>query len=330
MILSYPTPLYVPTSIDVHSSTLLQNANKVDEFNYRLSRDLFIGTYDNIEVTPGLILTITDFVTLDDLEMTTTHSDLNLFQLSFCIEGQMEWSYKKDGIIYPFCIGAQQSQVRHGVIQECTSKISKNNRFQSVSVTFDSRAFDRILSSIRERGALFDMSTDAPARLYTYTPNVAKILAEIIGCHLPDDLKKTYLHGKVLELVAVYCDEVICRSPKNDFGMRISGDDYDALLKARDMISKTYAHPLTISGLAKEAAMNEQLLKEGFKRCFGVTVNEYIVQKRMEAAQMLLKKGQYTVHDVAWMVGYSHTGYFINLFRKHYGISPGEMLKNNK
>lgn len=52
MILSYPTPLYVPTSIDVHSSTLLQNANKVDEFNYRLSRDLFIGTYDNIEVTP--------------------------------------------------------------------------------------------------------------------------------------------------------------------------------------------------------------------------------------------------------------------------------------
>ena len=95
MILSYPTPLYVPTSIDVHSSTLLQNANKVDEFNYRLSRDLFIGTYDNIEVTPGLILTITDFVTLDDLEMTTTHSDLNLFQLSFCIEGQMKWSYKK-------------------------------------------------------------------------------------------------------------------------------------------------------------------------------------------------------------------------------------------
>lgn len=51
MILSYPTPLYVPTSIDVHSS-ILQNANKVDEFNYRLSRDLFIGTYDNIEVTP--------------------------------------------------------------------------------------------------------------------------------------------------------------------------------------------------------------------------------------------------------------------------------------
>ena len=37
-----------------------------------------------------------------------------------------------------------------------------------------------------------------------------------------------------------------------------------------------------------------------------------------------------TVQEVTWMVGYSHTGYFIELFRKHYGISPGEMLKNNR
>ncbi|WP_329886559.1 AraC family transcriptional regulator [Pseudoramibacter faecis] len=330
MILSYPNPRYVPTSVNIHSPSLPQKASKVDESNYRISRDMLIGTYDNVEVVPGLVLTISDFVAYDDIEMTTTHADLNLFQLSFCMEGQMEWIYKKDGIIYPFCIGAQQSQVRYGVIQECKSKIEKNRRFQSISITVEEGAFGSIISSIRERGALFDMNKSLPARLYTYTPNVAKILAEIIGCHLPDDLKKIYLHGKVFELLAVYCDEVICRSPRNDFGIRISSNDYDALLKARDIISKKHAHPLTISELAKAAAMNEQLLKEGFKHCFGVTVNEYIVQKRMETAQMLLKKGQYTVHDVAWMVGYSHTGYFINLFRKHYGISPGEMLKTNK
>ncbi|WP_130838078.1 helix-turn-helix transcriptional regulator [Lachnoclostridium sp. Marseille-P6806] len=330
MILSYPNPRYVPTSVNIHSSSLPQKASKVDESNYRISRDMLIGTYDNVEVAPGLVLTISDFVAHDDIEMTTTHSDLSLFQISFCMEGQMEWTYKKDGLIYPFCIGAQQSQVRYGVIQECKSKIAKNRRFQSISITVEEGAFGSILFIIRERGALFDMNKSLPAKLYTYTPNVAKILAEIMGCNLPDDLKKIYRHGKVFELLAVYCDEVICRSPRNDFGIRISSNDYAALLKARDIISKNFAHPLTISGVAKTAAINEQLLKEGFKHCFGVTVNEYIVQKRMETAQMLLKKGQYTVHDVAWMVGYSHAGYFINLFRKHYGISPGEMLKTNK
>lgn len=330
MILSYPNLRYVPTSVNIFSSSLSRKVSQVDESNYRISRDMLIGTYDNIEVAPGLVLTVSDFISSDDIEMTTTHSDLNLFQLSFCMEGQMEWIYRKDGIIYPFCIGAQQSQVRYGIIQECTSKVAKNARFQSVSITLEEDNFGSILSSIRERGALFELNQSFPARVYTYTPNVSKILAEIIDCNLPDDLKKVYLHGKVLELVAVYCDEVICRSPQNDFGIRLSNSDYDALLKAREIISKTYAHPLTISGLAKAAAMNEQLLKKGFKRCFGLTVNEYIVQKRMEAAQMLLRKGQYSVHDVAWMVGYSHTGYFINLFRKHYGMSPGEMLKTNK
>lgn len=329
-MLSYPNLKYVPSSMAVNSSKLLQNIKKNDPFSYHISQDMFIGRQDNLEVTPGLILTISDFTTSDDIEMTTTHSDLNLFQLSFCMEGQMEWLYRKDGIIYPFCIGTQQSQVRYGIIQECTSKVAKNARFQSVSITLEEDNFGSILSSIRKRGALFELNQSSPARLYTYTPSVSKILAEIIDCNLPDDLKKTYLHGKVLELVAVYCDEVICRSPQNDFGIRLSNSDYDALLKAREIISKTYAHPLTISGLAKAAAMNEQLLKKGFKHCFGVTVNEYVVQKRMEAAQLLLKKGQYSVHDVAWMVGYSHTGYFINLFRKHYGMSPGEMLKTNK
>ena len=87
---------------------------------------------------------------------------------------------------------------------------------------------------------------------------------------------------------------------------------------------------LTIPIVAKAIAINEQKLKDGFKRCFGVTVNDYVVEKRLEAAIRLLKTGKHTVQEVTWMVGYSHTGYFIGLFRKHYGISPGEMLKNNR
>ena len=70
--------------------------------------------------------------------------------------------------------------------------------------------------------------------------------------------------------------------------------------------------------------------RKGQDRRFGVTVNDYVVEKRLEAAIRLLKTGKHTVQEVTWMVGYSHTGYFIELFRKHYGISPGEMLKNNR
>jgi AraC-like DNA-binding protein len=288
------------------------------------------GTVENIEIAPGMLLTVSDFILQEDIELTTTHSDLNLFQISFCLEGGMEWSYINTETTHHFRIGAQQSQVRYGMVQECRSKIRGNHRCQSVSITLDETVFEQIFSCINTRGALCDTSKESVARVYTYTPNISKILSEIIACPLCEELKNVYLQGKLLELIAVYCDEVICKSPANDFGIRISTEDYTALLKAREIISQNYTHPLTIPKLAKSVAINEQRLKNGFKRCFGITVNEYITEKRMETAQKLLKTGKYTVSNVAWMVGYLHTGYFIGLFRKHYGLSPGEVLKTNK
>lgn len=265
-------------------------ANKTADNQYLIP--LIDGTIENIDITDGILLTTSEFVSQEDIEMTTTHDDLSLFQISFCIDGNMEWSYINNEVVHQFQIAAQQSQVRYG--------------------TF------------------YDTRKTAPVRVYTYTPNISKILSEILACHFCDEMKKIYLQGKIFELIAVYCDEVICKSPTNDFGIRISVEDYNALLKAREFIGENFAHPLTIPIVAKAIAINEQKLKDGFKRCFGVTVNDYVVEKRLEAAIRLLKTGKHTVQEVTWMVGYSHTGYFIELFRKYYGISPGEMLKNNR
>lgn len=204
--------------------------------------------------------------------MTTTHDDLSLFQISFCIDGNMEWSYINNEVVHQFQIAAQQSQVRYGTFKECRSRISGNRKFKGISITLDEKIFEQIFTCIKIRGALYDTRKTAPVRVYTYTPNISKILSEILACHFCDEMKKLYLQGKIFELIAVYCDEVICKSPTNDFGIRISVEDYNALLKAREFIGENFAHPLTIPIVAKAIAINEQKLKDGFKRCFGVTV----------------------------------------------------------
>ena len=248
-----------------------------------------------------------------------------------------------DGLYYSFLYikaGGYPSRVRAGWMSSLINAgegvdidvhLRRENRSRTIdSITLDEKIFEQIFTCIKIRGALYDTRKTAPVRVYTYTPNISKILSEILACHFCDEMKKIYLQGKIFELIAVYCDEVICKSPTNDFGIRISVEDYNALLKAREFIGENFAHPLTIPIVAKAIAINEQKLKDGFKRCFGVTVNDYVVEKRLEAAIRLLKTGKHTVQEVTWMVGYSHTGYFIELFRKHYGISPGEMLKNNR
>ena len=252
-------------------------ANKTADNQYLIP--LIDGTIENIDITDGILLTTSEFVSQEDIEMTTTHDDLSLFQISFCIDGNMEWSYINNEVVHQFQIAAQQSQVRYGTFKECRSRISGNRKFKGISITLDEKIFEQIFTCIKIRGALYDTRKTAPVRVYAYTPNIS---------------------------------------------------NYNALLKAREFIGENFAHPLTIPIVAKVIAINEQKLKDGFKRCFGVTVNDYVVEKRLEAAIRLLKTGKHTVQEVTWMVGYSHTGYFIELFRKHYGISPGEMLKNNR
>ena len=248
-------------------------ANKTADNQYLIP--LMDGIIENIDIADGILLTTSEFVSQEDIEMTTTHDDLSLFQISFCIDGNMEWSYINNEVVHQFQIAAQQSQVRYGTFKECRSKISGNRKFKGISITLDEKIFEQIFTCIKIRGALYDTRKTAPVRVYTYTPNISKILSEILACHFCDEMKKIYLQGKIFELIAVYCDEVICKSPTNDFGIRISVEDYNALLKAREFIGENFAHPLTIPIVAKAIAINEQKLKDGFKRCFGVTVNVF-------------------------------------------------------
>ena len=60
-------------------------ANKTADNQYLIP--LIDGTIENIDITDGILLTTSEFVSQEDIEMTTTHDDLSLFQISFCIDG---------------------------------------------------------------------------------------------------------------------------------------------------------------------------------------------------------------------------------------------------
>lgn len=58
-------------------------ANKTADNQYLIP--LIDGTIENIDIADGILLTTSEFVSQEDIEMTTTHDDLSLFQISFCI-----------------------------------------------------------------------------------------------------------------------------------------------------------------------------------------------------------------------------------------------------
>lgn len=88
--------------------------------------------------------------------------------------------------------------------------------------------------------------------------------------------------------------------------------------------------PIHIQELSKMAYMNRTSFFVWFKEQFGQTPLEYINKRRMQQAKVLLSSGKYSVHQVADHCGYDDVNYFVRLFKKTEGFTPGAFLQRLK
>ncbi len=81
---------------------------------------------------------------------------------------------------------------------------------------------------------------------------------------------------------------------------------------------------LSVSQLANMAYVSPDHLTRSFKKRFGQTVTDYILQKRMTMAGELLRDRKMTITMVSDCVGFGNYSYFTEQFKKFYGKTPRE------
>ncbi len=74
--------------------------------------------------------------------------------------------------------------------------------------------------------------------------------------------------------------------------------------------------------LASEACMSQPVLYKKIKALTDLSVNDFIKTIRLKKAAQLLEQKQFTVYEVAYMVGYNDSKYFSREFSKQYGKTP--------
>ena len=79
--------------------------------------------------------------------------------------------------------------------------------------------------------------------------------------------------------------------------------------------------------LANQVGMSQPVLYKKLAALTGLSVNDFIKSVRMSNALNLLKQRQYTIYEVAYMVGFTDRKYFSKEFKKQYGKAPSEFVE---
>ncbi|WP_230600251.1 helix-turn-helix transcriptional regulator [Vibrio fluvialis] len=79
---------------------------------------------------------------------------------------------------------------------------------------------------------------------------------------------------------------------------------------------------LSLDALAQQMAMSTSNLQRKFKQQMGMTVANYVRQRRLNNARQQLERGYVTITEAAYEAGYHHPSNFTAAFKKAFGQSP--------
>jgi AraC-like DNA-binding protein len=157
------------------------------------------------------------------------------------------------------------------------------------------------------------------------TARMLMILDDIRNCQFQGGHKKLFLQSKVIELLALQCEQQEQAETLRKEKFALSAADRERIYFARDFLLTNMQTPPSLTELSRAAGLNEFKLKNGFRQVFDNTVFGYLNDHKMEHARQLLQSAVQSVTEIAEELGFSSVQHFSTAFRKKFGVSPVQL-----
>lgn len=245
----------------------------------------------------------------------------------FCLGDDLQWELPQSGKRFEILSGESYMGTSEENVKRCIYPAKCDVKLIEIKMPLK-KMKDNIDKICKDSGFYNYFSEKVWCDNLKITPSINAILHQMLKCPYEESLRYLYMEGKLMELVAVYLNEVMYQSKGVSKSISLSKDDIKSIYKAKNILDRSITQKITLSYLSKEVCLNEFKLKKGFKELFGMPVYTYLLDKRLELAKFFLEEKKFRVSDVANLVGYGNMSHFAAAFRKKYGVNPSEYVKD--
>lgn len=126
--------------------------------------------------------------------------------------------------------------------------------------------------------------------------------------------------------------EIFNASPRPDPGIITSNPtDQKFLNKAIQMVENNMENSeFGVAEFAGSMSVSRTLLHKKLTALTNQSASDFINALRLKRSRELIASGEYNISEVAYAVGYNDPKYYSRIFRKYFGISPSDFMKENR
>lgn len=205
---------------------------------------------------------------------------------------------------------------------DCRNKYSQTSSSKNLWslkwVHFYGSNMSEIYSKYLERGGEACFSVD-DKKSNPFNPILDSIMETATSSSYIRDMKINEILSRLLTVLMEYS--------WNPEKVKVSNTKCLNVSNVKAFIDQNYTNKIALEIVAKQFNVNKSYLLRLFKENTGLTVNNYILQKRILLAKNELRFSNKTLDVIAEECGFECANYFIRIFKKIEGLTPGEYRK---
>ena len=164
----------------------------------------------------------------------------------------------------------------------------------------------------------------------SFSYDIGVMIQEFKNCNLRGMNRYIYLEAKANEIFSSFLQQYLDDTKKPDKRSIFRQNQTRFIKQAGSFIKDNLEQIPSVSGLAHKFGLSTNILQNGFRTIYGMSVNEFIQNERLLLIKKLLQESDYSISEITYMVGLNSKSYLSKIFLERFAMTPTEFRNQAK